>query len=193
MKCLVINGSSTKGGNTELLTKIFVQNLVQNNVDCQLIHLSEYGNKLCQQCNSCKRSTKCILKDDVESEIIKVKDVDTIIFATPVYWGGISGNLKCFIDRLNLDSEIYKTIRYGVALVNSEYCESFGMVKQHFELIFKYMQLENLGILGVWGISQQKDIRTQQNIRKIGEFVQSLIINESAKNKYIEANSHAKT
>lgn len=38
-------------------------------------------------------------KDDVNEWIDKMVETDGIILASPVYYGGISGTMKCFLDR----------------------------------------------------------------------------------------------
>ncbi|MFQ3549770.1 MAG: flavodoxin family protein, partial [Armatimonadota bacterium] len=55
----------------------------------------------CTACNGCKtNSDKCVLKDDLTEVLSKTEKADVLIFASPVYFGDITGQLKCYIDRL---------------------------------------------------------------------------------------------
>jgi len=50
---------------------------------------------------SCKTKTEvCILEDDLTPVLAAVKAADVLVLASPVYFGDISGQLKCFFDRM---------------------------------------------------------------------------------------------
>ena len=54
----------------------------------------------CQGCGGCKtKSQTCILEDDLTPVLQAVRDADLLVLASPVYFGDLSGQLKCFFDR----------------------------------------------------------------------------------------------
>jgi multimeric flavodoxin WrbA len=54
----------------------------------------------CQACYACKtKLDRCILKDDLSRVLDAVQESDVLVLATPTYYGDISGQLKCFVDR----------------------------------------------------------------------------------------------
>jgi len=54
----------------------------------------------CQACYACKtKLDRCILKDDLTPVLEAVKNSDVLVIATPTYYGDVSGQLKCFMDR----------------------------------------------------------------------------------------------
>jgi multimeric flavodoxin WrbA len=53
----------------------------------------------CIHCNHCIREKKCILDDDMKELIELIRSCDALIFATPVYVGAVSGQMKTVMDR----------------------------------------------------------------------------------------------
>ena len=43
----------------------------------------------------------CVLKDDVADIMAKVKDAEVIVYATPIYYYEMCGQMKTLLDRLN--------------------------------------------------------------------------------------------
>lgn len=51
--------------------------------------------------SSCQRTGKCVINDDVRQYLGKISNADILVFATPIYYYSMSGQLKTFLDRLN--------------------------------------------------------------------------------------------
>ena len=54
----------------------------------------------CKGCLAYQKN-KCVIDDDVNSLLDTILNSDTLVFATPVYYYGMAGQLKTFLDRLN--------------------------------------------------------------------------------------------
>ena len=70
--------------------------------DTDIIELSNYKFGGCIDCGACRKKLTCSQNDDFKEHLIpKLSDPEIagIIFASPVYFGGITGQLKTFIDR----------------------------------------------------------------------------------------------
>ena len=69
----------------------------------QVEHISLKDKKLnfCIGCLSCQKTQKCVLKDDAVEIAEKVKNADTLVFVTPIYYYEMSGQMKTLLDRLN--------------------------------------------------------------------------------------------
>ena len=83
------------------------ENLLQNlkalgNVDCEIVHLSDYNLQICRGCILCmeKGEQYCPLKDDRDILLGKMRDSDGVLFAVPNYTFQVSGLMKIFLDRL---------------------------------------------------------------------------------------------
>lgn len=75
----------------------------------------------CTHCDYCLKNKECIFKDDMQELYALLKEADGILFATPVYNGGISAQTKTIMDRCRAvvaaDKDFFKfKIGMGIAL-----------------------------------------------------------------------------
>ena len=99
MKVVGVVGSPRLGGNTEILTRIALEEIRKGGIRVELVTLA--GRKIapCDACKSCARTGKCHFKDDFDLLYAKVKKADGIILATPVYYGAATPQITAFISR----------------------------------------------------------------------------------------------
>ena len=95
-KILLISGSNRNGNTNYLLNKI--KREIDNS---ELILLSECNIKYCKGCLACHKIDKCVIQDDMNEIIDKVKESDLIIFGVPNYFDNVTGLFKNFMDRLH--------------------------------------------------------------------------------------------
>ncbi len=69
--------------------------------DIQIIDLAQIKMNFCNGCLDCDTTKKCCLDDDMTKMMDKIADADAYIFASPVRWSLLSGEMKTFFDRLN--------------------------------------------------------------------------------------------
>jgi multimeric flavodoxin WrbA len=102
MKVVAVNGSPRKDGNTHQALTMVGEVLSAEGIDFEILHV---GHKLihgCMACGKCavSKDGECSIKtDDLNKWILLLKDADGIIIGSPVYYSGISGTMKCFLDR----------------------------------------------------------------------------------------------
>lgn len=100
MKVVGILGSPRKAGNSTFLAEIISNKAKQTGAEVSNYYLNELLYSGCQACGGCKgRSEQCILEDDLAEVLSSIVDADLVIWATPVYWGEVSGQMKMFLDR----------------------------------------------------------------------------------------------
>ncbi|HEY5584846.1 MAG TPA: flavodoxin family protein [Ruminiclostridium sp.] len=139
MKVLAINGSPHKDGCTYTAIRLMADELEKQNIEVEIVHV---GNKLirgCTACNACNKMAekKCIFDDDIVNECVeKCKEVDGIIIGSPVYYSGVAGTMKSFLDRFfysgaNLQ---YKVGAAVVSLRRSGGVDSFHQLNNYFNL-----------------------------------------------------------
>ncbi|MCM8769820.1 MAG: flavodoxin family protein [Candidatus Omnitrophica bacterium] len=102
MKVVAFNGSPRKDGNCTLLIKKVFEELEDNGIKTELIHLA--GSKIhgCRACYGCfqKKNKQCCFQDDeVNSWISKMVEADGIILASPTYFADVTPEMKALIDR----------------------------------------------------------------------------------------------
>lgn len=104
MKVVAINGSPRRGGNTARCMQVIGKEIRAAGIDFEVLQPGAQV-KPCLACYHCLNtgSLRCVQDDDMVNEIIaKCIEADAIILSSPVYHGGISGNMKCVIDRMML-------------------------------------------------------------------------------------------
>lgn len=97
---LVINGSLRIDGNMDILVKEIVAGAGSADINIDLVKLREINIADCVGCYTCLKESKCSLQDDMTDIRHKIEQADLLIFASPLYWGGITGLMKNFVDRL---------------------------------------------------------------------------------------------
>lgn len=97
---LIISSSPRKNGNSQMLCEQFKKGAEEKGHTVTLIRLMEKKIGFCRACDGCMRNDgTCVLNDDME-EILKLfQKADVLVLATPVYFYGISAQMKTFIDR----------------------------------------------------------------------------------------------
>lgn len=102
MKVIGFNGSARKKGNTACsLNTVFAQ-LETAGIETEMIHVGKEKVRGCIACYGCVKNQDeaCTLKDDPVNEWIqKMKEADGILFGSPVYFSGVAGTMKSFLDR----------------------------------------------------------------------------------------------
>ncbi len=103
MKVIAINGSPKKEGNTYHALTMVGNELNANGIDFEIIHV---GHKLIHGCTACgkcavNKDEECSIKTDGINKWIKqLKTADGLILGSPVYYSGIAGTMKSFLDRV---------------------------------------------------------------------------------------------
>jgi len=100
-KVLIVSSSLRTGSNSELLAREAERGAREAGNDAELISLKDRDLHFCRGCLACQKTMKCVIRDDMDQMIGKVRDADVLIFVTPIYYYELSGQLKTFLDRCN--------------------------------------------------------------------------------------------
>lgn len=100
-KILVISTSPRKNGNSDLLADEFVRGAQEAGHQVEKISLYDKTISFCRGCLSCLNTQRCVIHDDADTIAQKMKAADSIVFATPVYYYGMCGQMKTMLDRAN--------------------------------------------------------------------------------------------
>jgi len=99
MKAIGIVGSPRKNGNTELLTAHALKAIAEEGLDTELIRLANLRIRPCNACMLCQKEERCPIKDDLFPIYLKMKEADSIILASPVYFGSATALIKALMER----------------------------------------------------------------------------------------------
>ncbi|MFM2291230.1 MAG: hypothetical protein RIS29_1043 [Bacteroidota bacterium] len=103
MKVVAINGSPRKEGNTATSLKRFGERLNAHGIEFESILIGNKAIHGCIGCGKCRenKNDSCGIKNDALNELIPtIKEADGLLIASPVYYSGIAGTMKSFLDRL---------------------------------------------------------------------------------------------
>ena len=100
-KILILNGSPRKKGTTASLIKAFTEGAESAGNEVKELYLPGMSIGGCLACEACSgNGGSCVQKDDMERVNEAVEWSDVIVFASPMYWGKVTGQLKIVVDRL---------------------------------------------------------------------------------------------
>lgn len=101
MKILALIGSPRKGGNTDILVDQILQGGKTKGHTSEKLYLYDYAISPCIDCRNCKKGDYvCTVNDSMQEIYPKMQAAELIIFGTPLYWFGPSGQMKLLMDRM---------------------------------------------------------------------------------------------
>ena len=112
---MIISSSPRVGGNSETLAREFEKGAKEAGHNVEFVNLREMNLKYCTACYNCNATGKCIHDDGMNELSERLLKADVLVFATPVYFYSMSGQLKVFIDRLVTHYTKIKTDIYMIA------------------------------------------------------------------------------
>ena len=100
-KILIFMGSPRKEGNSAILARQVATGAKEAGADVESFFLHGMDIKPCDGCEACrgKTETDCILDDDLQEILPKLRRADAIVIASPIYWFTVSAQTKMFMDR----------------------------------------------------------------------------------------------
>jgi multimeric flavodoxin WrbA len=101
MNILVLNGSPRPKGNTSQMAAAFREGAESAGHTVNVVDVCRKKIAGCLACEYChtKGDGQCIQKDDMQEVYGLLKEAEMLVIASPIYYHGISGQLKCTIDR----------------------------------------------------------------------------------------------
>lgn len=156
MNILVLNGSPRPRGNTKRMIEAFREGAesVGNTVEVIDVCQKQIGG--CRGCEYChtKGHGQCIQKDDMQQVYDRLKQADMLVLASPIYYHGLSGQLKCVIDRFYAAAYPQKPPRLSKAamILSSGDADMYeGAVFSFKGDFLDYLGLEDMGVYTAHG------------------------------------------
>lgn len=100
-KVLIISASPRKGGNSDTLADEFARGAKEAGNIVEKVSLCDKTINFCKGCLACLKCGRCVIQDDAVEIASKMHAADVLVFATPVYYYSVSGQLKTMLDRAN--------------------------------------------------------------------------------------------
>lgn len=100
-KVLIISTSPRRNGNSARLAEEFRKGTAEAGNEVDFISLHDKTISFCKGCFACLETHRCVIHDDADIIREKMLHADVIVFATPIYYYEMSGQMKTMLDRGN--------------------------------------------------------------------------------------------
>ncbi len=115
MKLLAVSGSPRKSGNTVLLLNKVLEGAQAAGAETELFSVAGKDIKGCDGCWACVKTGTCHIKDDLAPLYGLMGEADGLVFGTPIYFWGMTSQMKAVIDRSIAFNHAEKTLANKVA------------------------------------------------------------------------------
>ncbi len=177
MNILILSGSPRKGGNTDLLVDAFAKGASPRHY-VEVVSVHDYKVNPCIGCNSCftREDYKCCQKDDMQIVYEKMANAEMLVIASPVYFYGLSAQLKAVIDRFhNPIRDTFHIHKMALLLVGAASLpELFDSILAQYELCLKFFKLEDMGRILVRGAKDKGDVENGDALKQTYELGQRI-------------------
>ena len=100
-KVLIISTSLRHNSNSETLAGEFAKGAKEAGHEVKEITLRDKNIGFCKGCLACLKLGHCVIQDDAVEIAKQMHDAQVIVFATPIYYYEMSGQMKTMLDRAN--------------------------------------------------------------------------------------------
>ena len=100
-KVLIISTSLRPNANSEILAHETERGAKESGHEVEFLSLKDKNIQFCKGCLACQKIGHCVIDDDANEITEKIRNSDVIVWATPVYYYEMSGQMKTLIDRAN--------------------------------------------------------------------------------------------
>ena len=98
---LIISTSPRKGSNSDALADALAQGAREEGHSVEKIDPRGKTIGFCQGCMACQKTGRCVIHDDADTIAQKMLTADVLVFATPIYYYEMCGQMKTMLDRAN--------------------------------------------------------------------------------------------
>lgn len=172
MKIVIINGSARKG-NTLTAISAFEKGVAEKH-DIEVIAADKLHISPCKGCGVCQCNKGCVDQDDTNSTIDKIVAADMIVFATPVYWWGMSAQIKQVIDKCYCRGLQLKNKKVGVIVVGGSTTDNiqYELIHKQFDCMSSYLSWNMLFPKSYYANAKddlEKDTEAMQELEMLGK------------------------
>ena len=156
MRILVLNGSPRPKGNTKQMVDAFREGAESAGHQVDVVDVCRKKIAGCLACEYChtKGNGICVQKDDMQEVYSLLMVADMLVIASPIYYHGISGQLKCTIDRFY--SAAYpkkpRNLKKAAMILSSGDPKMYdGAMFSYKGDFLEYLGLEDMGVFTAYG------------------------------------------
>ena len=156
MSILVLNGSPRPKGSTKQMVDAFREGAESAGHKVDVIDVCRKKIAGCLACEYChtKGNGVCVQKDDMQEVYSLLGEADMLVIASPIYYHGVSGQLKCALDRFY--SAAYpskpRNLKKAAMILSSGDPKMYdGAMFSYKGDFLEYLGLEDMGVFTAYG------------------------------------------
>lgn len=152
MKVLVLQGSPNANVSTAMLAREFAAGARDAGQDTEIVNVATLDIAPCTGCVACGYDGPCALSDDFDGLREQILAADMLVFATPLYYYGMTAQLKAALDRFcsanpRISGKRLKSALLAVAWNDDDW--TFDALEAHYDTLVRYLNLQDCGrVLG---------------------------------------------
>jgi len=168
-RIVVLSGSPRKEGNTARLTEAFLEGARATGKEIALFMAAGLRIGGCRGCGAClKHQGVCVQQDDMPPILDALRKADALVLTSPVYYFGVSAQLKLVIDRFFALLEEGMSVRRAALLMTcgdaSEEAASSSIAM--FRQICAYQKWEEAGVIIAPGLHRPGEIEGRPELAR---------------------------
>lgn len=150
MNIVILEGSPNKNGSSHLLAEHFIRGAEESGHNVYSIDAAHANIHPCTGCIHCGYEGPCVQKDDMETIRRQILEADMMVFVTPLYYYGMSAQLKTLIDRFcafnsSIQHKRMKSALLTVAWNSADW--TFDALEAHYHTLVRYLNLKDMGMV----------------------------------------------
>ena len=177
MKIVVLTGSPRRGGNSAYLAEQFIKGARESGHDIYRYDCAFRQVEPCRACNRCGMDGPCVIKDDFDELRPRLVEADMVVFATPMYYFGMSAQMKRVIDRFYaINGQIKgasKKAAFLMTYADTSAKEAEPMLV-HYRTLTDYLGWNSVGEVvaaGVWTAGSVRNTEYGEQAYQLGKSV----------------------
>ena len=152
MKITVLNGSPRVNGHTAALVEHFKKGAEDSGHEVEVLQVGTMKINGCIGCEYCHNTGngECVIKDDMQKVYSALKDTDIVVFASPVYYWGFTGQFQSTLSRFYAIGKPQKAKKYAL-LLTSYSPDVYDSITSQYKDIVAYFRAKDAGIITAYG------------------------------------------
>jgi len=166
---VILAGSPRKVSSTDGLVAAFTEGAKGSGHNVTTFRVADMKIGGCLGCNHCfQKVGVCVQKDDMQTILDALRKADTLVLASPVYYWGVTSQLKSAIDRTYALLQEGSTIKFAALLMTcGDDTESAGDPPiEMFRQICVYMKWQESGIIIAPRLNNPQDINGRPELEQ---------------------------
>lgn len=175
MRIVVITGSPHRNGTTAALAEAFIEGAKEAKHDIFRFDAAKEKVSPCLACDHCRTKGRCIHDDGMRELLPALERAELVVFVTPLYYFGMSAQLKSVIDRFYARNTALLGRGKQAYLLAASYDDNDWTMNDlvgHYQTILRYMNWHDAGMLLATGCGCREDVEKTDFLdraRKMGK------------------------